>query len=300
MNPDLPQRVRSVLQRVLEQLGTAPRVQREAQQTSMQQLKAWCEQHAVETHPWFGSHSVCFDRKVLARIEQTLAELGVHRLDNDLRQQDRFAQSDHSRVEHKHVGLTPKERRVLVAQANCGAYFPQWVKAAPSQWVMDIEWQTLELNVFPGLVVVENLDSFYAYFTHHPTRYVLPELALQALVVYRGDGMESRACKALVEAFKLTGKPIIYFGDYDSAGLSIALHGAYSHVLLPSLDSLLANATDQAQPATQLHQGHSLASHVAQLPVEHPLAAYLTHNQKHQKGLRQQGFKGPLQVLSMG
>ena len=186
-----------------------------------------------------------------------------------------------------------------MAQANCGAYFPEWVSAAPSQWVMDIDWQTLELSVFPSLVVVENLDSFYQYFSHHPQRYSLPELAQQALVIYRGDGIESRARGALVKAFAATGKPVIYFGDYDTAGLSIALHGDYSHIMLPSYESLLRNANDLNQPAEQLHLCAGVSAYAAQLVAAAPVKRYMLHNTEQQKGLRQQGFKGQLYILPL-
>ena len=299
MSTDLSQRVRGVLQRVLIELTQGKSVSRSAQQSTMQELRIWCEEHGLETQPWYGVKTVSFDRPILARIEQTLQELGLHRLDDDIRQQDRFAQSDSSQVEHKSVGLTPKERRVLMAQANCGAYFPEWVSAAPSQWVMDIDWQTLELSVFPSLVVVENLDSFYQYFSHHPQRYSLPELAQQALVIYRGDGLESRARRALVKAFAATGKPVIYFGDYDTAGLSIALHGDYSHIMLPSYESLLRNANDLNQPAEQLHLCAGVSAYAEQLVAAAPVKRYMLHNTEQQKGLRQQGFKGQLYILPL-
>lgn len=297
MNPDLPKVVRNVLSRVQAKLQESTCVQQPAQQASMQQLRAWCEQHALDTHPWFATTKVSFDRSILARIEQTLIELGLHRLDDDIQQQDRFQQSDSSRVEHKGLGLAPKERRVLMAQANCGAYFPEWVNTSPSQWVMDIDWQTLQLSVFPSLLVVENLDSFYEYFTHHPQRYILPELALNALVIYRGDGLESRARKALVEAYAATGKPVIYFGDYDSAGLNIAVHGLYTHIMLPSLQNLFDSAYDVAQPAGQLELAASIEKYAEQLPEYEPLKSYLMHNTQRQKGLRQQAFKGALELV---
>jgi len=297
MSPDLPKVVRNVLSRVQAKLQENTCVQQPAQQASMQQLRAWCEQHALDTHPWFATTKVSFDRSILARIEQTLIELGLHRLDDDIQQQDRFQQSDSSRVEHKGLGLAPKERRVLMAQANCGAYFPEWVTTSPSQWVMDIDWQTLQLGVFPSVLVVENLDSFYKYFTHHPQRYILPELALNALVIYRGDGLESRACQALIKAYAATGKPVIYFGDYDSAGLNIAVHGLYTHILLPSLQNLFDNAYDVAQPAGQLELASSIEKYAEQLPAHEPLKSYLMHNTQRQKGLRQQAFKGSLELV---
>lgn len=299
MTTDLTQNVRRVLQRVRQQLDSSATVQRSAKQSSMQQLRRWCEQHEIASQPWFAANTVTFDRNVLARIEQTLAELGLHSLTEDIRQQDRFAQSDHSPVEHKTAGLTPTERRVLMAQANCGAYFPEWVNTVPNQWVMDLDWQSLQLDVFASVLVVENRDSFYAYYTQHPQRYQLPEQAFDALVIYRGDGLESKGCKALLTAYAATGKPIIYFGDYDSAGLNIAVHGPYSHIMLPCIDNLASNANDLGQPADQLALSQSVKRYAEHLPADHPAKQYLLHNTEQQKGLRQQAFKGQLHILPL-
>lgn len=299
MKPDLPQRVRAVLQRISEQLDSATTVQRPAKQSSMQQLRTWCEHYELATQAWFTANTVTFDRHVLARIEQTLAELGLHSLTDDIRQQDRFMQSDHSPVEHKTVGLTPTEQRVLMAQANCGAYFPDWVNTVPAQWVMDLAWESLQLEVFASLVVVENRDSFYEYYNQHPHRYQLPEQAFDALVIYRGDGFASKGCQALLTAYGATGKPMIYFGDYDSAGLNIAIHGPYSHIMLPSFTYLRDNAKDLGQPAGQLQLSNSVKQHAEHLAAEHPAKQYLLHNTEQQKGLRQQAFKGQLHILPL-
>jgi hypothetical protein len=46
-------------------------------------------------------------------------------------------------------------------------------------------------------------------------------------------------------------KPAIYFGDYDLAGLRIALSAGYSHLLLPQYSWLTAQAIKQHHPANQ-------------------------------------------------
>jgi hypothetical protein len=299
MTNDLSQSLREVLKRIKTELKTNTRTTRPATQRSMQQLQQWCEHYELATLPWFSANTVTFDRALMTRIEQTLAELGLHSLAVDIRQQDRFAQSDHSPVEHKTTGLTPTERRVLMAQANCGAYFPEWVSTVPAQWVMDLDWETLNLETYHSLVVVENRDSFYEYYAQHPQRYQLPEQAFTALVIYRGDQQESKGCQALLAAFATTGKPIIYFGDYDSAGLNFALHGLYSHTMLPDFAYLQAKANDPGQPAKQLELSHSVKQYAEHLPADHPIKAYLLHNTQQQKGLRQQAFKGQLQILPL-
>jgi len=299
MTNDLSQSLREVLKRIKTELKTNTRTTRPATQRSMQQLQQWCEHYELATLPWFSANTVTFDRALMTRIEQTLAELGLHSLAVDIRQQDRFAQSDHSPVEHKTTGLTPTERRVLMAQANCGAYFPEWVSTVPAQWVMDLDWETLNLETYHSLVVVENRDSFYEYYAQHPQRYQLPEQAFTALVIYRGDQQESKGCQALLAAFATTGKQMIYFGDYDSAGLNIAIHGPYSHIMLPSFTYLRDNAKDLGQPAGQLQLSNSVKQHAEHLAAEHPAKQYLLHNTEQQKGLRQQAFKGQLHILPL-
>ena len=147
------------------------------------------------------------------------------------------------------------------------------------------------------MLIVENRDAFYAYFALHPQRYILPEQGLNALVIYRGDGDESKGCKALREACVLAGKNLIYFGDYDSAGLNIALNGGYSHIMLPLDAYVFEQANDIAQDAKQIHLAQSVDALARQLSAEDPLKKLLEHNTKNQKGLRQQAFKGQLQIL---
>lgn len=299
MSVDLAPSVRKVLQRVQAQLHKDQCVERAAKLASMQQLQAWCDQHELVTTPWFTAKTVSFDSTIIDRIEQTLQELGLAGLTVDLSQQDRFAQSDSGAAEYKSTGLAPSENRVLMAQANCGAYFPDWVTEPPSQWVMDIDWQRLQLKQFSDVLIVENRDAFYAYFALHPQRYTLPEPALHALVIYRGDGDESKGCKALREACLVAGKNLIYFGDYDSAGLNIALNGGYTHIMLPLDGYVFERANDIAQEAKQIHLAHSVDAFAQQLPAGDPLKKLLEHNTKQQKGLRQQAFKGALQIIAL-
>ncbi|QEY59372.1 hypothetical protein FXF61_09475 [Pseudomonas sp. C27(2019)] len=299
MSIDLEPSVRKVLQRINQQLQDQQQVQRKAQQASMQQLQLWCDRHELDTQGCFGHTQVLFDRRMLQTIEQTLSELNLASLDTDLSQTSRLEQGELGDGEYKSVGESPTEKRVLVAQANCGAYFPEWVKTAPSQWVMDIAWSSLQLDDFTHLLVVENRDVFYQYFALHPQRYSLPEDALSALVIYRGDGEESKGCKALREACLVLAKPVIYFGDYDTAGLNFAINGGYTHLLLPTEAELLQRANAVSQDAKQIHLAASVTAFAQQLTVDDPLQTLLLHNTQQQKGLRQQAFQGPLQLLAI-
>ena len=299
MSIDLEPSVRKVLQRINQQLQHQQQVQRKAQQASMQQLRLWCDRHELDTQGCFGHNQVLFDRRMLQTIEQTLDELNLAGLATDLSQTSRLEQGELGDGEYKSVGESPTEKRVLMAQANCGAYFPEWVRAAPSQWVMDIDWHSLQLSAFTHVVVVENRDVFYQYFALHPQRYSLPEQAHTALVIYRGDGEESKGCKALRDACLEQSKPVIYFGDYDTAGLNFALNGGYTHVLLPTEAEIFERANAVSQDAKQIHLAASVTAFAQQLPADDRLQALLLHNTQQQKGLRQQAFQGPLQILSI-
>lgn len=299
MSIDLEPSVRRVLQRINQQLQHQQQVLRKAQQASMQQLQLWCDRHELDTQGCFGHSQVRFDRRMLQSIEQTLHDLNLAGLGADLSQTSRLEQGELGDGEYKSVGEAPTEKRVLMAQANCGAYFPDWVTTAPSQWVMDIDWYSLQLSAFTHVVVVENRDVFYQYFALHPQRYTLPEQALTALVIYRGDGEESKGCKALREACLALAKSVIYFGDYDTAGLNFAINGGYTHVLLPAEAELLQRANAVSQDAKQIHLAASVTAFAQQLTANDPLQTLLLHNTQQQKGLRQQAFQGPLQILSI-
>lgn len=299
MSIDLTPSVRKVLQRINDELQHQQQVQRKAQQASMQQLQLWCDRHELDTQGCFGHTQVLFDRRMLKTIEETLDELNLAGLATDLSQTNRLQQGQLGDGEYKSVGETPTEKRVLMAQANCGAYFPEWVTAAPSQWVMDIDWLSLQLAEFTHLLVVENRDVFYQYFALHPQRYSLPEQARTALVIYRGDGEESKGCKALREACLALAKSVVYFGDYDTAGLNFALNGGYTHLLLPTQTDLYECANAVSQDAKQIHLAASVTAFAQQLSVGDPLQTLLLHNTQQQKGLRQQAFQGPLQLLAI-
>lgn len=297
MSVDLTLRTRNVLStaKALLQSKTL-KVERPAQKPAMQELLAWCGHHGLDTRSWFGETKVYFDRNVMQTIEHTINELNLAGL-RELDGLDRIGQSDKGAGEYKTSGPTPMQRRVLMTQANCGSYFPEWVTESPSQWVMDIDWQTLQLNQYADVLMVENRDAFYEYFALHPQRYTLPEQALSALVIYRGDKHEAKGCKGLREACLAQGKRLIYFGDYDNAGLNFAVNGGYSHIMLPHDQYLFEHANDIAQDDKQINLVPSVRVFALQLGADDPLKALLLHNIEKQKGLRQQAFKGPLQIL---
>jgi hypothetical protein len=106
----------------------------------------------------------------------------------------------------------------------------------------------LKLDDFDSLVIVENRDSFNDWFEYQPyTNLSKP------LVIYRGDKHHSTACKILLKIWINTqnNKPTVYFGDFDLAGLRIAISGGYSHLLLPEYKWLAEKLIKQHNPDVQ-------------------------------------------------
>ncbi|BDY05756.1 hypothetical protein [Ferrimonas sp. YFM] len=81
------------------------------------------------------------------------------------------------------------------------------------------------------LVLVENL----ALMTEL-TRLKLPECLHNALFLYRGDASADKQTNAAYQCFRaFKGRlPLVYFGDFDPAGLDIGLSSGAEQLLLPA------------------------------------------------------------------
>lgn len=145
---------------------------------------------------------------------------------------------------------------------------------------IELDINKLKLDNYDNLVVVENRDSFNDWYKFKP--YVC---LINTLVVYRGDKYHSTACKALLKIWleKYKHKPAIYFGDYDLAGLRLAISGGYSHLLLPEYDWLEDKIITQHYPVEQ-------EKYLSKLELDCPAGWKKLLNLMKQKraGLRQQ------------
>ena len=132
-------------------------------------------------------------------------------------------------------------------------------------------------------MVVENLDCFYQL---HAFTLQLPYQ--QALIIYRGDKLYSKGCKALKAAWLKQNKPALYFGDFDAKGVSIALNEGYSAMLLPDFTCLQQHASTAMLPDKQL--GFIAAIKAKTVAAE--LQPYMQLLCEQLKGLRQQNMQG--------
>src|SRR5690606_38476150 len=134
---------------------------------------------------------------------------------------------------------------------------------------------------------VENLDCFYQL-----QAFTLQLPYQQPLIIYRCDKLYSKGCKALKAAWLRQNKPAIYFGDFDTKGVSIALNEGYSAMLLPEFASLQQHASTAMLPDKQL----GFIAGIKEKPVASEFQPYqqLLCQQllcQQLKGLRQQNMQ---------
>lgn len=90
---------------------------------------------------------------------------------------------------------------------------------------LHINWQ--QIPACNQILIVENLDSFDTI-----RDYLLPPSLQDCPVLYRGHSVDNNAVKALIA--KRKPQNVIWFGDWDPAGLRLATEYSASHILWPS------------------------------------------------------------------
>ncbi|WP_346798753.1 hypothetical protein R5M92_06500 [Halomonas sp. Bachu 37] len=251
----------------------------------------WCDEQHIELGPGLRHQTLRFDR---ALIQQVNAALESQRLTTIGQWQSGLtsaAQAEQGVNEDKTNREGPRAQRVLV---NTPASTPAWLSAQPRS-MHDVGWRDIDLEECDVLVQVENLDSFYEFSPE------LPALSGYAnpLIVYRGDSHYGGGFKQFASAWNATQKPHFYAGDFDIKGVSIALSGGASHLLLSPLGWLTEQATPFHDPAKQLEYRPRLQRHRDQLPAAHPLQPYLTLLLDQQRGLRQQWLGEKLERVAL-
>jgi hypothetical protein len=253
------------------------------------QVITWCiEQQLLPAHS-ARLPTVQFNRALLEQIAQAQQALGQACFRQPLSSQNRLQQGLHSQQELKSAGASPRQHRVLVRLNT-----PHYVQGLPALQFADLDWQQLPLSAYDALLVVENLDCFYQL-----ERFTLALPYQQPLIIYRGDNQYGSGGKALSAVWQQTGKPCVYFGDADLAGLSIAISLGCSSILLPEFSQFQNAASPAMLDNKQLKFQPGLAAmamHPAFTPYQQLICPQL-------KGLRQQQMQGvpltPVPLLTL-
>jgi hypothetical protein len=215
----------------------------------LDEILTWCDDLEFQPGKWLKPNKMYrFDREYVAQINQTLLDEGYASIFDDF-SQDTHRSAAQRNPNEKQGQLKPTHHLILAAVTEAkildvvGQFF-----YLSEQINIELDVTQLKLDDFDSLVIVENRDSFNDWFEYQPyTNLSKP------LVIYRGDKHHSTACKILLEIWINTqnNKPTIYFGDFDLAGLRIAISGGYSHLLLPEYKWLAEKLIKQHNPDVQ-------------------------------------------------
>lgn len=243
-----------------------------------QHVISWCIEHDIIAQNSLNLPDVKFDRVLLENIEKVQRQLNQACFRDDFANKSRLDSSLDSDQELKTLGLTPRDSRVLVRLATT-----QIIPRKISVQIIDINWRQLELNQFDALLVVENLDCFYQL-----DKFIFLQNYAEILVIYRGDRIYSKGVKSLKAAWLKNNKPLIYFGDFDPKGVSIALNEDYSFLLVPEFNILNKHASAAMFPNEQL----SFVTQIQQYNISSVFHPFLQLLCQQLKGLRQQKMQG--------
>lgn len=280
-----------LLHKVSDELLLRPQVSRSRKLATVRELIAWCEQHQLPTLDWLTADNMIFTSAVLDSINLLLTQLNWPQIGQVHSGQSRLEQMENHDRESKSLGR-PMDNRLLVLLASQQP--PQLLPCAGL--AVDADLAQISHDNCPVLLTVENLDVFYQLLEHQQAGYwQLPQQLQQALIVYRGHHKDAANVNAVVAKYRQAGKPAIYLGDFDPAGLKIAISLGYSHVLLPELEFLRKHCTTQHNPARQVSQHQWLARQQLSVQMQPFLALLL----KDFRGLLQQRFRGPLQAIAL-
>ena len=252
MNTNLTPSQRQLLQRIAEKLRYSLQQKRRVKAIDNQLLQ-WCAEQDLITAAEAESPVFVYTQGLLKTINQRLQQLGFAPFETN-QTGSSLQQAEQGVAETKSVRENPRAQRILIAQ-----------KLLPSWTIIDCDYRTIDLEQLSDIIVVENLDCFYALDI-----FAL-DIAANSLVIYRGDSAYSTGRAELLKRWRATGKPLNYFGDLDAKGFHIAQSEGFSHIAVPSIEWFIAQANSNAFNPSQANLLPSLKGQGAVSDYHHVL-----------------------------
>ncbi|EIS7449872.1 Wadjet anti-phage system protein JetD domain-containing protein [Citrobacter youngae] len=226
-----------------------------------------------------------FTMALLTKISEAQQRLKQANFRDDISTQNRIESAQLSDQEIKTAGIRPQQHRVLFRLNQ-----PLVNELGMTVEVVDTDWRNITLTQFDALIVVENQDCFYylALFDYSLCDFRSP------LIIYRGDRTYSKGAVALKHCWLKTGKAMIYFGDFDPKGVSIAMNEGYHSMLLPSPAVVIKKSSSAMFPDAQL----KFLPELLRGKVHSHFRDYLLVLEQHQ-ALRQQKMQGEILKMVM-
>tara|TARA_R110000751_G_scaffold3930_5_gene18508 strand:+ start:38792 stop:39574 length:783 start_codon:yes stop_codon:yes gene_type:complete len=211
----------------------------------------WCEHEDIKPGKWLvASKKYRFSREAINKIRDAYLVVMAKDIFADF-SEDTHQSASFKSADEKQGKIKPTDHLILVALNN-NACFDGFQQAFYKSGQVNVELDLGELDFtgYDSLVIIENRDSFNDW--HLFQTQIACELGT-VLAIYRGDSHYSVAATKLLKHWRLSRheRPVIYFGDFDLAGLRIAVSSQCSHLLLPPLNWLKTNLISQHYPEEQ-------------------------------------------------
>lgn len=265
MNENLTPRQRERLRNIAQDLRYAVRKKCTVTATDRKVLH-WCATQDLISVTEAASPVFVYTKSLLAAINQRLTQLGLAPFEAN-QAVTSMQQALQGGAETKSIRENPRAYRILTAEKQAQKL---------SGWqIIDRNYHAVDLYQLDEIIVVENLDCFYALESFKL------EVGINSLIVYRGDKIYSTGRAALLNDWREMSKPLKYFGDLDAKGFHIAHSEGFSHIAVPSVSWFKINATPSAFNAAQAHL-------LALLADVEPIAEYIQVLKNHHRAVLQQ------------
>jgi len=255
----------------------------------------WCEHEHIKPGKWIVSGKrYRFTRSGIDKIRDAYFVAMQEDIFDDF-VEDNHQSAAAKSTDEKQGKIKPTHHLILAALNKNPCFDAFQHQFYPCQQInVELDLGALDFSAFDSLVIIENRDSFNDW--HQFQTQVSSNLG-QVLAIYRGDSHYSVAATKLRKIWRDSRPdcPVIYFGDFDLAGLRLAVSGECTHLLLPELHWLQQNLISQHYPAEQEKFLSRLEQECPE--VWRPLLQVMSDNRA---GLRQQKmYQTPLSIYPM-
>lgn len=218
---------------------------------TVMQIVQWCDVQEISCGKWLAKNKTFrFTRAGIDEIREAYWSKYQEDLFTDFSDDNHQSASNKSAFE-KQAANKPTDHLILAALTAGSAFdcFQHAFHPAP-QVNLELDIDTTDFSNYNALIMIENRDSFNDWYKFQPN---LEDGVGNILAIYRGDSEYSVAATKLRKKWieDCPASPVIYFGDFDLAGLRIAISGKYSHLLLPATDYLAKHSIPLHYPFEQ-------------------------------------------------
>lgn len=211
----------------------------------------WCEHEDIKPGKWLVSDKKYrFSRDGINKIRDAYWSLMREDIFDDFSAENHQSASEKS-ADEKQGKIKPTHHLILAALSENITFKGFQQEFYPSPQVnIELDIHTVNFADYDSLIMIENRDSFNDWHLIQP--HISSDLG-KILAIYRGDRHYSVASSALLKQWRKNrpSNKTIYFGDFDLAGLRLAVSGACTDLLLPEKQWLKQHLISQHYPEEQ-------------------------------------------------